>query len=179
MNRRSYAECTESTQLSGGAIVGKRRGPYWRPGFICPRGTPRNDHCPPREERWHLHRAAVCCRRAAACRRFHRCRYVKSTPAAVSDAMGRGEVDMSLHFAAPLITGIDAGAPITVVAGVHVGCFELFAHEGIRSIRDLKGTKVGVQGLGLAPHVFLASMAAYVGLDPVKDIDWVLSPSVM
>ncbi len=105
-------------------------------------------------------------------------RYVKSTPAAVSDAMGRGEVDMSLHFAAPLITGIDAGAPITVVAGVHVGCFELFAHEGIRSIRDLKGTKVGVQGLGLAPHVFLASMAAYVGLDPVKDIDWVLSPSV-
>ncbi len=105
-------------------------------------------------------------------------RYVKSTPAVVSDAMGRGEVDMSLHFAAPLITGIDAGAPITVVAGVHVGCFELFAHEGIRSIRDLKGTKVGVQGLGLAPHVFLASMAAYVGLDPVKDIDWVLSPSV-
>ncbi len=37
---------------------------------------------------------------------------------------------------------------------------------------------MGVQGLGLAPHVFLASMAAYVGLDPVKDIDWVLSPSV-
>jgi NitT/TauT family transport system substrate-binding protein len=105
-------------------------------------------------------------------------RYVRSTPAVVSDAIGRGEVDMSLHFAGPLITGIDAGAPITIVAGVHVGCFELFAHEGIRSIRDLKGKRVGVQGLGLAPHVFLASMAAYVGLDPAKDIDWVLSPSV-
>jgi NitT/TauT family transport system substrate-binding protein len=37
---------------------------------------------------------------------------------------------------------------------------------------------VGVQGLGVQQHVFLASMAAYVGLDPLKDIDWVMSPSV-
>ncbi len=109
---------------------------------------------------------------------FSDIRYVKSTPAVLSDAMGRGEVDMSLHFAGPLITGIDAGAPITVVAGVHVGCFELFAHQGIHSIRDLKGKKVGVQDWGVAPHVFLTSMAAYVGIDPVKDIDWVMSPSV-
>src|SRR5262245_46412768 len=105
-------------------------------------------------------------------------RYVTRVPAVVSDALGQGEVDISLHFAGPLITAIDAGAPITVVAGVHVGCFELFAHEGIRSIRDLKGKRVGVQGLGLVPHVFLTSMAAYVGLDPVKDIDWVISSSV-
>ena len=61
---------------------------------------------------------------------------------------------------------IDAGERLTIIGGVHVGCFELFAHEGIRSIRDLKGKKVGVQGLGLAPHVFVTSMAAYVGLNP-------------
>jgi NitT/TauT family transport system substrate-binding protein len=73
---------------------------------------------------------------------------------------------------------IDAGEPITLIAGVHVGCFELFAHEGIRSIRDLKGKKVGSQAWGLAPHAFVTSMAAYVGLNPTKDIEWVLSPSV-
>jgi NitT/TauT family transport system substrate-binding protein len=83
-----------------------------------------------------------------------------------------------MHFSPPCIVAIDAGQPLTIVAGVHVGCFELFAHEGIRSIRDLKGRKVGVQGWGLAPHEFLTSMAAYVGLDPTKDIDWVLSPTV-
>jgi NitT/TauT family transport system substrate-binding protein len=94
------------------------------------------------------------------------------------EAIGRGEIDMSLNFSAPTIAAIDAGEPATIVAGVHVGCLELFAHEGIRSIRDLKGKKVGVQALGLAPHVFVSSMAAYVGLDPAKDIDWVLSPSV-
>jgi NitT/TauT family transport system substrate-binding protein len=104
--------------------------------------------------------------------------YVVRPPAILSPAIGRGEVDFSMHFSPPSIVAIDAGAPITIVAGVHVGCFELFAHEAVRSVRDLKGKKVAVQGWGLAPHVFVTSMAAYVGLDPVKDIDWVLSPSV-
>jgi len=35
-----------------------------------------------------------------------------------------------------------------------------------------------VQGIGSIPHIFLAVMATYVGLDPVNDIDWVTSPSV-
>ncbi len=104
--------------------------------------------------------------------------YVVTPPAVLSTAIGRGEVDLSMHFSAPSILAIDAGEHLTIVAGVHVGCLELFAHEGIRSIRDLKGKKVGLQNWGLAPHVFVTSMAAYVGLDPAKDIDWVLSPSV-
>ena len=66
-----------------------------------------------------------------------------------------------------------------MLAGVHVGCFELFANEAIHGIRDLKGKRVGVQGLGAQGHTFLTSMAAYVGLDPVKDIDWVVSRSLL
>ena len=90
--------------------------------------------------------------------------------------IARGEVDFSLHFAAPCILPIDAGDPITVVAGVHVGCFELFANENVRGISDLKGQRVGVQGIGSSEHVFLSSMVAYVGLDPARDIEWVTSP---
>jgi NitT/TauT family transport system substrate-binding protein len=37
---------------------------------------------------------------------------------------------------------------------------------------------VGVQAWGVTAHAFVSSMAAYVGLDPAKDIDWILSPSV-
>jgi NitT/TauT family transport system substrate-binding protein len=37
---------------------------------------------------------------------------------------------------------------------------------------------VGVQGLGGSPYVFLAAMAAHVGLDPLKDINWVTSPTI-
>jgi NitT/TauT family transport system substrate-binding protein len=104
--------------------------------------------------------------------------YLARTPAVLSAAMGRGEVDLSLHFSAPSIAAVDSGESLTMIAGVHVGCFELFANERIRSIRDLKGKKVGVQAWGVAPHVFVMSMASYVGLDPARDIDWVLSPSV-
>ena len=108
---------------------------------------------------------------------FSEIQYVMRTPAAMAEAIGRGEVDFSLHFAALLIPAIDAGEAITLLAGVHVGCFELFANEQIRSIRDLKGKKVGIQGAGVHQHVFIAAMAAHVGLDPGKDMDWVLSPT--
>ena len=72
---------------------------------------------------------------------------------------------------------MDAGEPLTLLAGIHPGCFELFGNERIRTIADLKGKSVGVQALGSSQHVFLASMATYVGLDPVKDINWVASAS--
>ncbi len=94
-----------------------------------------------------------------------------------AEAMGRGEFDFSLNFAAPLIVAIDAGHAITLVGGVHVGCFELFGNESIRRIKDLRGKSVGIRALGTSPHVFLSAMAAYVGLDPVKDINWIASPS--
>jgi len=104
--------------------------------------------------------------------------YLDRAPAVLSAALGRGEVDFSLHLSAPSIVAIDAGERLSLIAGVHIGCLELFAKEPIRSIRDLRGKKVGVQAWGTTPHIFLTSMVAYVGLDPVRDIDWVLSPSV-
>ena len=100
-------------------------------------------------------------------------------PAAIQHAaLARGEIDFSLHFAAPLVIPLDAGEPITVLAGVHPGCFEVFGNEHVRSITDLKGKRVGVQALGSSPHVFLTSIAAYIGLDPANDIDWVTTAPV-
>ena len=95
-----------------------------------------------------------------------------------AEAMARGEMDLSLNFAPSFLIAIDAGAPITIIAGVHIGCFELFARENINSIVELKGKSVGVQTLGSSPHTFLTSMAAHVGLDPAKDINWITTPSI-
>jgi NitT/TauT family transport system substrate-binding protein len=105
-------------------------------------------------------------------------RYVMADAGNVSEKIARGETDFSLIFAAPLALAIDAGDPITALAGVHPGCFELFGNESIRGITDLKGKTVGVQGLGSTPYIFVTTMAAYVGLDPQKDIRWITSPSV-
>ena len=87
-------------------------------------------------------------------------------------SMGRGEQDMSMNFAAPLVIAIDRGAPITLLGGVHAGCFELFASERIKTIKDLKGKTVAILAKESAHHVFVASIATSVGLDPGRDIQW-------
>ena len=103
--------------------------------------------------------------------------YVDEQAGLASIAMlARGDIDFVLDFATALAIPIDQGAPIKVLAGVHVGCYELFAHEGINSVLDLKGKTVGAgRGLGSDPHVFVTAMATNVGLDPLKDINWVTS----
>jgi NitT/TauT family transport system substrate-binding protein len=65
---------------------------------------------------------------------------------------------------------LDAGDPITVLGGVHPGCFELFGTDRVRVIRDLKGKTVAITELGQPAHVFLSGMLAHVGLDPKKDV---------
>jgi NitT/TauT family transport system substrate-binding protein len=91
-------------------------------------------------------------------------------------AVAAGELDVSVSFVGPAIVQIDAGDPIVFLAGVHVGCFELFGTERVRTIRDLKGKAVAIPELGSTQHVFLSVMAAHVGLDGKKDINWVTRP---
>ena len=55
----------------------------------------------------------------------------------------RNELDWTLEFAPAVIKEVEAGAAVTMVAGVHVGCFGLFAQEHIRGMTDLKGRTVG------------------------------------
>jgi NitT/TauT family transport system substrate-binding protein len=95
-----------------------------------------------------------------------------------SKSIANGDIDLTLHFSAPLLIPIDAGDPIVILGGVHVGCFELFGNERIRTIVDLKGKKVGVPDMGTSPHVFISTIASHVGLVPAKDINWVTSPSI-
>ena len=81
-----------------------------------------------------------------------------------------------MAYAPPFIIQIDAGEPIVLLGGVHAGCFELFGSDRVRAIRDLKGKTVAIPALGSPHHIFLAIMAAYVGIDPRKDINWVIHP---
>jgi ABC-type nitrate/sulfonate/bicarbonate transport system substrate-binding protein len=80
---------------------------------------------------------------------FTEVRFVDArSSAAINEAIAHGKIDFNLHFASQWVSMIDGGGPVTVLAGVHVGCFELFANEVVRSITDLKGRTVGVSGLG-------------------------------
>ncbi len=101
-------------------------------------------------------------------------RYIPDTAA---DALARGDIDFDFETAAWVVSHLDSGEPITALAGVHSGCYELFAHEPIRAISDLKGKKLGIYKIGSSGHLLLSVIAAQVGLDPNKDIEWVVPPS--
>jgi NitT/TauT family transport system substrate-binding protein len=103
---------------------------------------------------------------------------VKSGPS-LSEAFARGDIDFDVMFAPEFIGRVDAGAPIAALAGMHPGCFELFAHEPIQRVTDLKGKKVGInEALGSANYLFVSIMAAHVGLNRDKDIHWITTNDV-
>jgi NitT/TauT family transport system substrate-binding protein len=99
--------------------------------------------------------------------------YISDLP---PDAIARGKLDFDFDAAPSIVSQLASGEPITALAGIHSGCFELFAYEH-RTISDLKGKKFGIPMVGSSPHLLLAIMAAHVGLDPEKDINWIVSPT--
>jgi NitT/TauT family transport system substrate-binding protein len=97
------------------------------------------------------------------------------------DAIGlvlHGEVDFEPAYANQAVRAIDAGKPLMLLAGVMVGCFELFAREGINSVAELKGKSIGVGAAGSISKELLTLITAQVGLDSMKDVQWVIDPSV-
>ena len=87
--------------------------------------------------------------------------YVSSGPGApLTKKIADEAIDFSMGYAGPNIIAVDAGEAIVNLAGVHVGCFELLAHGGIRSIADLKGKSIGITALGSSEHIYLAAMLA-------------------
>jgi NitT/TauT family transport system substrate-binding protein len=92
--------------------------------------------------------------------------------AGIQKAMASGAADLTQLFGGGFIVRVDARDPIVILTGVHLGCYELFGTDHMRTIRDLKRKTVAVTELGSGRHLFFASLAAYVGLDPRKDINW-------
>jgi NitT/TauT family transport system substrate-binding protein len=99
---------------------------------------------------------------------------MKGPAGAVIDRPRRGRLHR--HASPPRSSCLDRcrGAGDGDLAGLHRGCYELFAQRR-RSpdIGDLAGRRVGVPALRSSPHLYLSVMAAHVGLDPERDIDWV------
>jgi NitT/TauT family transport system substrate-binding protein len=104
--------------------------------------------------------------------------YVDAEHSAMSASMmDTGELDFDLDFAGQLVHDLDTGRQITALGGLHVGCYELFAREPIFTISDLKGKRVGINDYHWGEHLYISIMAAYVGLDPKRDIKWVTRES--
>ena len=47
----------------------------------------------------------------------------------IVDMIAHGEVDFVRDFAPFLVLGMNAGTPVTVFSGLHLGCFEIFGKK--------------------------------------------------
>ena len=87
----------------------------------------------------------------------------------------QGDLDFEVAFAGQIVHQLDLGSPLTALGGLHVGCYELFAREPIRTISDLKGRRVAITSFVGGEYLYVSIMATHVGLDPKRDIEWVTS----
>jgi NitT/TauT family transport system substrate-binding protein len=90
----------------------------------------------------------------------------------------KGKTDIGMAFAPDVVRELDAGAPITVLAGVHPGCLELFVRQPIESIRDLKGRSITFPEVDYSSRLLLSVLASYIGVDPHQDIRFVTSSTL-
>jgi NitT/TauT family transport system substrate-binding protein len=104
---------------------------------------------------------------------FSEVEYVKDENVWGLRQVAEDRADVTMWDAPGVIPMLDAGKPVVLIGGIHAGCYELFATNQIKAIRDLKGKTVAVYSLGSGAHVIVASMLAYVGMNPTKDVRWV------
>ena len=109
---------------------------------------------------------------------FEKVEYIERTEPSLANILALERADMTTLTAPETLPSIDAGLPVVFLGGVHAGCWELFGHEDVRSVRDLKGKAVATRGPGTSEYIFLASMLAYVGIDPRKDVRWVTARTI-
>jgi NitT/TauT family transport system substrate-binding protein len=119
---------------------------------------------------------------------FNDIRYVDATPAHahraqaertgfIGSMLAHGEIDFGLDFAPSHVMAMESSGPITILAGLHVGCFEVFAKDDIHTIGNLKGRTVGATHDSI-DEVLLRMMVSLVGLDPTRDVGWLTGQSV-
>lgn len=75
------------------------------------------------------------------------------------------------------VATIAAGLPLTILAGLHTGCFELWVDRSIANVRDLRGRRISVRQGSTSDQffVFFAVLLGSIGIDLLKDVHLVES----
>jgi len=106
---------------------------------------------------------------------FNDVQYLPLGTRAGPDALAEGQADITMWYATGFLPALDAAKPVVLLAGVHLGCWELFGHENVRGLRDLKGKTVVCEKFLGGDHILLSSMLAWAGLNP-NDVKWLGRP---
>lgn len=77
-----------------------------------------------------------------------------------------------------IFPGASEGLDIKIIEAAHTGCIQgaTTKDSGIKSAADLKGKRVGVAAEGDVPQLQLSEEMRQAGLDPRKDVEWLIYP---
>jgi NitT/TauT family transport system substrate-binding protein len=102
--------------------------------------------------------------------------YPRLSSRAALETLQKGKFDFVVTYTASIIAMIEAGAPLVMLGGIHVGCWLVFGSGDIKSLRDFKGKTVSIVDPRFNDGVFMAMTLNEVGLALNKDVKVVSHP---
>lgn len=95
------------------------------------------------------------------------------------DVLALGGYDVTHHLVMYFLKPIEQGLDVKFTGGIHRGCLRVQASTkgNIRTVQDLRGKRIGVPGMGTPPFIFANRVLGANGIDPGKEITWVVFPA--
>ena len=95
------------------------------------------------------------------------------------DVMALGGFDITHHLVMYFLKPIEQGLDIKFTGGIHRGCLRVQAavNGKINSVEDLRGKRIGIPGMGTPPFIFANRVLTAHGIDPSKEITWIVFPA--
>jgi NitT/TauT family transport system substrate-binding protein len=104
---------------------------------------------------------------------------VKCEWANYKDVLALGGFDVTHHLVMYFLKPVEQGLDVKFTGGIHRGCLRVQASSksDIRTVKDLKGKRIGIPGMGTPPFIFANRVLGANGIDPGKDITWLVFPA--
>src|SRR5580765_8017028 len=95
------------------------------------------------------------------------------------DVLALGGYDITHHLIMYFLKPVEQGLDVKFTGGIHRGCLRVQAatQGNIHSIQDLRGKRIGVPGMGTPPFIFANRVLGANGIDPAKDVTWLVFPA--
>jgi NitT/TauT family transport system substrate-binding protein len=95
------------------------------------------------------------------------------------DVMALGGFDITHHLVMYFLKPIEQGLDVKFTGGIHRGCLRVQAavNGKVNSVEDLRGKRIGVPGMGTPPFIFANRVLTAHGIDPSKEITWIVFPA--
>lgn len=95
------------------------------------------------------------------------------------DVLALGGYDITHHLVMYFLKPIEQGLDVKFTGGIHRGCLRVQApvNGSIKTVKDLRGKRIGVPGMGTPPFIFANRVLGANGIDAGKDVTWLVYPT--